>query len=225
MLVEVPDGEELGRKTFNPSLGIEGGISILGTSGIVEPRSLKALQDALEVEIHVRAASGSKRLIVTPGNYGQAFLETMGLPEGIPKVSCANFIGFTLDRAVEEGFEEVLLVGHIGKLVKVAGAIMDTHSRMADCRREIFAAHAAAAGACQQDVLRIFDAMTTDACLDICEEAGIKDVVIQRVAEAIQAKIDHRVGDNLKVGAVIFSNKTGLLATTSKANSLIEAWK
>ena len=225
VLVEVPDGEELGRKTFNPSLGIVGGISILGTSGIVEPRSLKALQDALEVEIHVRAAAGNKRLIVTPGNYGQAFLETMGLPDDIPIVSCANFIGFTLDRAAAEGFEEVLLVGHIGKLVKVAGAVMDTHSRMADCRREIFAAHAAAAGAGQATVLEIFNAMTTDACLDIVEAAGVKDAVVDRIAAAIQYQLEHRVAEAYKVGAVIYSNKTGLLASTEEANSLMNNWK
>ena len=225
VVVEVPEGAEIGHKTFNPSLGIVGGISILGTSGIVEPRSLKALQDALKVEIHVRAANGGKRLIVVPGNYGQAFLETMGLPADIPVVSCANFIGFTLDQAAEEGFEQLLLVGHIGKLVKVAGGVMDTHSRMADCRREIFAAHAAAAGASQQTVLDIFDCMTTDACLDVVESAGVKNQVLDRLARAIQYQLEHRAGDKMDMGAVIFSNKTGLLACTDNAKRLMDDWK
>ncbi len=225
VVVEVPEGAEIGRKTFNPSLGIVGGISILGTSGIVEPRSLKALQDALKVEIHVRAANSGKRLIVVPGNYGQAFLETMGLPADIPVVSCANFIGFTLDQAAEEGFEQLLLVGHIGKLVKVAGGVMDTHSRMADCRREIFAAHAAAAGASQQTVLDIFDCMTTDACLDVVESAGVKNQVLDRLARAIQYQLEHRAGDKMDMGAVIFSNKTGLLACTDNAKRLMDDWK
>ena len=227
VVIEVPEGEELGRKTFNPSLGIEGGISILGTSGIVEPRSLKALQDALKVEIHVRAENTPcpKRLIVVPGNYGQAFLETMGLSPEIPVVSCANFIGFTLDQAAEEGFEQLLLVGHIGKLVKVAGGIMDTHSRMADCRREIFAAHAAAAGANQQTVLALFQCMTTDACLDVIEQAGIKDAVLDRLEGALQYQLDHRAGEHMEVGAVIFSSKSGLLACTPKAKHLVETWK
>ena len=225
VVVEVPEGAEIGRKTFNPSLGIVGGISILGTSGIVEPRSLKALQDALKVEIHVRAANGGKRLIVVPGNYGQAFLETMGLPDDIPVVSCANFIGFTLDQAAEEGFEQLLLVGHIGKLVKVAGGVMDTHSRMADCRREIFAAHAAAAGASQRTVLDIFDCMTTDACLDVVESAGVKNQVLDRLAHAIQYQLEHRAGDKMDMGAVIFSNKTGLLACTDNAKRLMDDWK
>ena len=225
VVVEVPEGAEIGRKTFNPSLGIVGGISILGTSGIVEPRSLKALQDALKVEIHVRAANGGKRLIVVPGNYGQAFLETMGLPDDIPVVSCANFIGLTLDQAAEEGFEQLLLVGHIGKLVKVAGGVMDTHSRMADCRREIFAAHAAAAGASQRTVLDIFDCMTTDACLDVVESAGVKNQVLDRLAHAIQYQLEHRAGDKMDMGAVIFSNKTGLLACTDNAKRLMDDWK
>lgn len=225
VVVEVPDGVDLGKKTFNPSLGIVGGISILGTSGIVEPRSLKALQDALKVEIHVRAENAGKRLIVVPGNYGQAFLETMGLPSSIPVVSCANFIGFTLDQAIEEGFEQLLLVGHIGKLVKVAGGIMDTHSRMADCRREIFAAHAAAVGASRQTVLDIFQSMTTDACLDVVEAAGLKTQVLDRLSHALQSRLDHRVDGRMEVGAVVFSNKTGLLTCTDNAKQLIEDWK
>lgn len=225
VLIEVPEGTELGRKTFNPSLGITGGISILGTSGIVEPRSLQALQDALKVEIHVRAANDNKRLVVVPGNYGQAFLETMGLPCDIPVVSCANFIGFTLDQAQAEGFEQVLLVGHIGKLIKVAGGIMDTHSRMADCRRELFAAHAAAAGASQQTILAIFECATTDACLDVLERTGIKAPVLERIACAIQHQLERRVNGALDVGAVIFSNKTGLLTCTQTAQRLLNEWK
>lgn len=225
VVIEVPEGVELGRKTFNPSLGITGGISILGTSGIVEPRSLQALQDALKVEIHVRAANGNKRLVVVPGNYGQSFLETLGLCSTIPVVSCANFIGFTLDQAQAEGFEQVLLVGHIGKLIKVAGGIMDTHSRMADCRRELFAAHAGAAGAHTQTILDIFACATTDACLDVIESAGIKTPVLERISRAIQYHLEHRTQGKFEVGAVVFSNKAGLLTCTKSAQHLLEEWK
>lgn len=225
VVIEVPEGVELGRKTFNPSLGITGGISILGTSGIVEPRSLQALQDALKVEIHVRAANGNKRLVVVPGNYGQSFLETLGLCSTIPVVSCANFIGFTLDQAQAEGFEQVLLVGHIGKLIKVAGGIMDTHSRIADCRRELFAAHAGAAGARTQTILDIFACATTDACLDVIESAGIKTPVLERISRAIQYHLEHRTQGKLEVGAVVFSNKAGLLTCTKSAQRLLEEWK
>ncbi len=224
VLVEVPNGEKIAKKTFNSQLGVIGGISILGTSGIVEPQSLRALMDSLDVEVKARAATGSERLIVTPGNYGENFLSTYGLPDNIPVVKCANFIGHTLDCASVNGFKQILLVGHIGKLVKVAGAIMDTHSKIADCRREIFAAHAAYLGASREVIAQIFDAATTDACLDILKEVGLDKQVMDRISNAIQWQLDHRAAGEYEVGAVVFSNKRGQLAVTSGARKLIDEW-
>ena len=225
VIVEAVDGEGIAKKTFNPSIGIEGGISILGTTGIVEPRSLKALKDALEVEIKFQAAQGTKRVIVTPGNYGETFTQTLELPPDPPLIKCANFIGDTLDSVAINGFEDVLLVGHIGKLVKVAGSVMDTHSRMADCRREIFAAHAAWCGASTETVREIFDAKTTDACIEILDGVGLRDQVIERIADAVQAAVTRRVGEFVRIGVVIFSNAYGLLAISPEAQEIIDDWK
>ena len=227
VLVEVVGGEELAKKTFNPHIGIEGGISILGTSGIVEPRSLEALKDSLTVEIRAARAGGSVRLVITPGNYGEAFIEGAEFPEDVPVAKCANFIGHALDRAAIEGFEEVVVVGHIGKLVKVAGGIMDTHSRTADCRCEIFVAHAALAGAGRETIGRIMTSATTDACMDILEEdggLGLVDDTVARIAAAVQERLERRVGGAFRVGAVIFSNQRGLLAVTDEAAALLEGW-
>lgn len=145
--ISVPEGVSLAKKTFNPHLGIEGGISILGTTGIVEPRSLAALRDSIELEIRQHAAMGRRGVVLTPGNYGGQFISGHFHLNGAPVVFISNFVGDAIDCCVREGFTNVLLVGHIGKLVKVAGGIMDTHSRTADCRAEILAAHAAMAGA------------------------------------------------------------------------------
>lgn len=227
VLVEVVGGEELAKKTFNPHIGVEGGISILGTSGIVEPRSLEALKSSLDVEIHAARATGSPRLVITPGNYGEAFIEGAEFPEGVPVVKCANFIGHALDRAAIEGFSEVVFVGHIGKLVKVAGGIMDTHSRVADCRCEIFAAHAALAGAGRETLARIMASATTDACIDILKEdggAGLADDVLRRIADAVQERLARRAAGAFEIGAVIFSNKRGLLAVTAEAGMLLDKW-
>ena len=139
--ISVPGGEEAAKKTFNPHLGVEGGISILGTSGIVEPMSLQALVDTMVLELRQKAPDSGGRLVLTPGNYGLDFLKTNPLaPASVPVVRCSNFIGEALDNARLEGFSQILLVGHLGKLVKVAGGVMNTHSRFADCRREIFCA-------------------------------------------------------------------------------------
>lgn len=224
VLVEVVDGEEIAKKTFNPSIGIEGGISIIGTTGIVEPRSLKALKDALEVEIRYQAAQGHASVIVTPGNYGESFAQSLKLPPDPPLIKCANFIGDTLDCVAINGFKNVLLIGHIGKLVKVAGSIMDTHSRMADCRCEIFAAHAAWCGATTQTIHEIFEAKTTDACIKILDDANLREPVIGRIATAVQGAVTRRVGEFVRIGVIIFSNAYGLLAVTPEARAIIDDW-
>ena len=146
--ISVPGGEEAAKRTFNPMLGIEGGISILGTSGIVEPMSEKALVDTIAVELRQAAALGARDVILTPGNYGETFLrDHPQAARGVPVVKCSNFIGDALDLAGNRGFSQVLLVGHAGKLVKLAAGVMNTHSRYADGRAEVFCAHAAVCGA------------------------------------------------------------------------------
>ena len=137
--ISIPLGEELAKKTFNPKLGIVGGISVLGTTGIVKPMSDQALLDTIQVEINVRRAENIPILPVTPGNYGQAFIqETYGFSLDAA-VTSSNFIKDTAEKAAAADFKRLLFVGHIGKLVKVAGGIPNTHSRYGDHRMEILA--------------------------------------------------------------------------------------
>ena len=145
-MISVPTGEALAGRTFNPRLGIEGGISILGTSGIVRPMSEAALLDSLYLEMDQQKAAGARDIVVTPGNYGEAFArEKLGLSLA-RWCTCSNYIGAAIDHAAGAGFRSVLLVGHLGKLIKVSAGCMNTHSKVADARRETLAAHAALAG-------------------------------------------------------------------------------
>lgn len=170
--IAIPAGEELAKRTYNPRLGIEGGISVLGTSGIVEPMSEQALIDTIKVEMNIRRAAGAQYILLTPGNYGETFLkETMGLG-GIYTVKCSNFLGEALDYAVELGFKGLLLTAHIGKLVKVAGGIMNTHSKYGDARMEILAAHAARLGAGREVVEELFRCVTTDDAIAVLDQAA-----------------------------------------------------
>ena len=232
--ISVPDGEKIAEKTFNGHLGIEGGISILGTSGIVKPMSMQAYIDAVNIEIRQHAAMGKRRLILVPGNYGKNFLHELregsfpvpgmqdaGVQGGeenlfgpvsyasraadsesigeilqdrsVPVVMCSNFIGDALDSAGMYGFDEVLLVGHIGKMVKLAGGIMNTHSMYADCRTELFCAHAAVCGARTEVCREIMSAATTDACLGILEREGIRETVMDSLMTAVCGHISRRV--------------------------------
>ena len=221
----IPGGEEVAKKTFNPMLGVEGGLSVLGTSGIVEPMSEQALVDTIAVELRQTAALGSKRLILTPGNYGQDFLRENRIAEKpVPVVKCSNFIGDALDIASTYPFEEVLLVGHIGKLVKLAGGVMNTHSRYADCRTELVCAHAAVCGASREVCTALMQAATTDACIEILDDAGLRTPVLESLLQAIQQHIDHRVQGKYRIGAVLFSNQYGLLGKTETAKEIIQLW-
>lgn len=222
--ISIPGGERAARKTFNPQLGIRGGLSVLGTSGIVEPMSEQAIVDTIELEIRQAATSGN-RLILTPGNYGADYLREQGWDcLGVPVVKCSNFIGDALDSAVSAGFGQVLLVGHVGKLVKLAGGIMNTHSRYADCRTELFCAYAAVCGAPPALCRALLDAATTDACLELLMDAGLYVPVMQQLVRAIQTHLHRRAGDGCTAGAVMFSNQHGLLGLTDTAKEMLDQW-
>lgn len=221
--ISVPGGAEIAAKTFNPNLGIVGGISILGTSGIVEPMSMQALIDTIALELRQHAAQGARHLILTPGNYGMDYLKAQGLAGKAPVVKCSNFIGDALDEAAQ-GYETVLLVGHVGKLVKLAGGIMNTHSRYGDCRTELFCAHAAVCGAGGDTCRALMDAATTDACLEILERAGLRETVMASLLEAVDRHLQRRVAGAYRVGAILFSNEYGYLGQTRETKEIIAAW-
>lgn len=223
--VTVPQGASVGARTFNPQLGIEGGISILGTSGIVEPRSVEALRASIEVEVRQACVLGNGRLVVTPGNYGNDFADTVPTLRDVPRAQCANFIGDALLFAARGGARELMLVGHIGKMAKVAAGVMNTHSRVADCRREVLCAHAALAGADQACARRLMDAATTDACLGILADAGLKRAVMATVAREVQRHLDRQAPDGLQVGAIVFDGDRKELFRTDGARRILDGWE
>ena len=226
--ISIPGGEEVARRTFNPHIGVEGGLSVLGTSGIVEPMSQQAILDTIQLEMNQAAlrAKNHRRLILAPGNYGLDYLhETYPQFADIPVVKTSNFIGDTLDMAAAAHFEQVLLVGHVGKLCKLAGGIMNTHSHTADCRTELFCTHAALCGADRKVCTALYNAATTDACLEILDTAGLREPVLQSLLAAIQLHLDRRAGGAFRVGAVLFSNQFGPLGQTETAARLLNEWK
>ena len=228
--IYAPEGCKIAEKTFNPRLGIEGGISILGTSGIVEPMSLSAMKSSIAVEIRQKAAMGQRRLILTPGNYGMAYITGWAAENGIdrlnvPVVTCSNFIGDALDEAGAAGFEDILIVGHIGKLVKLAGGVMNTHSRIADCRTEIITAHAAVCGADREICRELMRAATTDACIEILKNCGLFEETTESVIAAVSEHLHYRAQGLYRVGAVIFSNVYGLIGETQDAGKIIDDWR
>ena len=226
--ISIEGGEEVAKRTFNPHIGVEGGLSVLGTSGIVEPMSQQAILDTIQLEMNQASlrAGTPRRLILAPGNYGLDYLhETYPKFAAVPVVKTSNFIGDTLDIAASAKFEEVLLVGHVGKLVKLAGGIMNTHSHTADCRTELFCTHAALCGASRKVCTALMDAATTDACLDILDAADLRAPVLESLLRAIQLHLDRRAAGTFRVGAILFSNQHGPLGQTETATQILNEWK
>lgn len=215
-----PEGERLAKKTFNPRLGIVGGISILGTTGIVEPMSEQALVDTIRVELRQKKAQGMDCALIVPGNYGSEYLRTQGIDPSLA-VQCSNFIGDTLDLCRELGFRGVLLVGHVGKLVKLAGGMLNTHSKYGDCRMEILAAHGAASGLPPEQVRSLLQCVACDDALGILEKAHCREAALKSLTTQIESHLAHRAGEDLEVGAILFSKVYGILGKTSKADQLL----
>lgn len=223
--VSIPKGEEIAKKTYNPRLGIEGGISVLGTSGIVEPMSEKALTDSIRLELSMLKEAGHKTVLITPGNYGKTFLsegEFSSLAPIAPyAVKCSNFVGDTLDYCVQMGFDTALLVGHIGKFSKLAAGIMNTHSHYADGRLEVFTAHAALCGASRETLFALMQSVTTDEAIALLDREGIREVVLDSMLTKIEEHVRARAGETMQTGVILFSNQYGYLGQTAGCGSVL----
>ena len=317
--ISVPEGAELAQQTFNPMLGIEGGISILGTTGIVEPmseaaivatietsiRQVLAMEDAAASEtetlrkeevsadqkaetlirqvlamedvavsetqtqrkeevsadqktetseertaadeavgrLQSPAAHGkqtettdsgrkddgdigrsARRILAVPGNYGQRYVEQQLGLRGVPVVEVSNYIGEAIDLAVSYGATDFLLVGNVGKLVKLAAGIMNTHSRVADGRWEIFAAHLALCGGTRAQVAAMREATTTEEMLTRLEEMGLRVPVMASIMGEIEAHMAHRIRGQMNFGVIVYSERFGRVGETAGAERLLEGF-
>ena len=262
--ISVPAGAELAQRTFNPMLGIEGGISILGTTGIVEPMSEAAIVATIESSIRQVLAmeddavsktealrkedmslthekqtastdSGRKedgdrgrsgrRILAVPGNYGQRYVEQQLGLRGVPVVEVSNYIGEAIDLAVSYGATDFLLVGNVGKLVKLAAGIMNTHSRVADGRWEIFAAHLALCGGTRAQVAAMREATTSEEMLTRLEEMGLRVPVMASIMGEIEAHMAHQIRGQMNFGVIVYSERFGRVGETADAERLLEGFQ
>jgi cobalt-precorrin-5B (C1)-methyltransferase len=189
--VSVPGGEEVAKRTFNPRLGIVGGISILGTRGTVRPMDEQAMLESLTLELNTHAASGRKSVALTFGNTGEiALRKAFGL-EGRCAVQVGNLVGFVLDEAERLGFDGILLCGHPGKLLKVAAGSFNTHNRVADGRMEALCAHAALWGLEHALIRELYACATTESAVALLRETG-NDFLWNHLAEAVVQRCAQR---------------------------------
>lgn len=224
--IMIPAGVGLAQKTFNPRLGIAGGISVLGTTGIVKPMSEEALVETIRLDIRVRAAMGRRMLLMAPGNYGETFLEEqMGVPSGAA-VLCSNFVRQSICMLVEEGVRKLLFVGHIGKLIKVSAGAANTHSRYGDGRMEELARLSAC---CAPDDAALWKATgacnTTDEAVGMLREKGLAEAVLSLAAEQVKHRMESWADGKLEIQVMTFSLPYGILGKTKQAEEFLAEWK
>lgn len=216
--ISIPAGVELAKQTLNPVLGVEGGISVIGTTGVLRPMSEEGFKNSLVPQIDVALAAGFEDIVFVPGKIGEKLAAKIGLPPQA-LVQTSNFIGFLLDVAAEHGAKRVLLLGHIGKLVKVAAGNFYTHNRISDARLETLAAYAAAEGLDQKGVQAILAANASEDALEIIDGAGLQHVYTV-LAERASARSERHVFGKLKVGTVLLTYSGRVLGMDEAAREI-----
>ena len=197
--ISIPEGVEIARKTMNPKLGIVGGISVLGTTGIARSMSSDAYKNSIVTQIDVAIASGIEDLIFVPGNIGEKLaIKDLGIAKE-QIIQTGNFVGFMFEEAEKRGVKKFTYFGHMGKLIKVAGGIFDTKHAVADGRREIMVTHAALCGADRKSLERLFDSKTTDDMMDILNDINLSVEVSNSIASAINERCMQRFDLDLNV--------------------------
>ena len=198
-------GEEVAKKTLNSKLGVVGGISILGTTGVVKPLSMDAYRRSLVPQINVAIARGYERIFLVPGNIGGRIAKQLFKAPEDAIVQTGDFMGYMLDKAVEKGVKEITILGHPGKLVKLAAGIFNTHHKVADARKEVIAAYAGAVGADNELIHMILQSNTTEEAIELLKRADLLQSTFDKIAEKICLRSMERVGNKAKIGVILVS--------------------
>ena len=211
VIISVPDGEAIAKKTYNPRLGIVGGISIIGTTGIVEPRSLDAYKASLALELNVLAAQGVKKAVFILGYVGERFCRDVLKPGDNPVIKIGDHVGFMLEEAAKRDMEEVLLIGHIGKLIKVAAGQFNTHFSFGDNRIGSIARYAKDCGADERVLKDILKETTAEATINVLRENGLAKA-FKRIASDVSERASELTGGKMKIDCIILSLEGEVLA-------------
>ena len=223
VVIDIPEGEEVAKKTLNAKLGIVGGISVLGTTGVVKPFSMEAWKRSMVPQIDIAVAKGYTRVFVVPGNIGEKITKKLFKTPDDSIVQTGDFMGFMLDKAVEKGVKEIMLLGHPGKLVKLAAGIFNTHHKMGDARAEVIAAYAGAVGADSDTINRILQSNTTEEAAKILKQVNLSRATFDLIAEKVRSRVMDRIKEKAEVSVIIVSYDGAVLGADESARCA-EPW-
>ncbi|EGT3747945.1 cobalamin biosynthesis protein CbiD [Clostridioides difficile CD45] len=221
-----PQGETVAKKTFNPRLGIVGGISIIGTTGIVEPMSDDGWKKSLSIELQMKKEQGLDKIILVPGNHGEQFIREKLNIDIKYVVRVSNFIGYMIKEAQRIGYKKILMAGHIGKFIKVSAGIFNTHSKVADARSEILVANLALMGARYEFLNKINQCVTTEEAVELINNSEYREVyniLSNKCRERVKQYLNED-SDDIDVEVIIFSMDKSLLGKSDNTDDLVEVF-
>jgi cobalt-precorrin-5B (C1)-methyltransferase len=221
--ISIPDGEKIAEKTLNAKLGIVGGLSIIGSTGVVKPLSLEACRRSLVPQIDVAIARGYERVFFVPGNIGERIAKQLFRVSDDQIVQTGDFVGYMLEKAAEKGVKEIVFLGHSGKMVKLAAGIFNTHYKMGDARNEVIAAYAASAGADAETINAVLKSNTTDEATQLLSKINLVRATYDRIAQKIHARVTDRTKSKMKFSIIIVSIDGKILGVDENARGL-EPW-
>ena len=220
--ISVPQGETVAKKTQNSKLGIIGGISILGTTGVVRPLSINAYKSSLVPALEVALAQNYEQIFLVPGNIGEKLAKKVfAVPED-DIVQTGDYMGYILEKAVEKGAKKIVIFGHPGKLVKLAAGIFNTHHKMGDARMEVIAAYAGAAGASTELIQNIVSSNTTEEAINLLELSNLVKLTFDQIAEQVYVRAVEKTENKAQLKVVIVSRDGSILGTSKTARSMIK---
>lgn len=219
-----PKGEEIAKKTFNPRLGIVGGISILGTTGIVEPMSEEGWKKSLSIELEMKKAQGMDKIILVPGNHGEEFIRDYLHIDMNCCVRMSNFVGYMLNEAKRIGFKKILMAGHIGKFIKISAGIFNTHSKVCDARNEIMIANLALMGADLDFIKEIDECVTTEGAVEIIDKSDYTEIY-NILCNKCKERAEQYLNDDVQVEVYMFRMDKSLLGQSTNADLLMEDFR
>ena len=223
--ISAPKGEEIAKKTFNPRLGIIGGISIIGTTGIVEPMSDEGRKKSLSIELKMKKEQGLDKIILVPGNHGEQFIREKLNLDMKYVVRTSNFIGYMLKEAQRMGYKKILMAGHIGKFIKLSAGIFNTHSKVADARSEILISNLALMKAPYDLLEKINECLTAEEAVEVINENNYTEFY-DKVSNKCRYKVKQYLGDDdTEVEVIMFSMDKTLLGKSDNTDSLVEVFR
>lgn len=223
----VPQGEEIAKKTFNPKLGIVGGISIIGTTGIVEPMSDEGWKKSISIELQMKKEQGLDKIILVPGNHGEQFIKEKLELDTKYVVRTSNFIGYIIKEAQRMGYKKIFMAGHIGKFIKLSAGIFNTHSRVADARSEILVSNLALMKAPYSILEEINKCLTAEEAVDIIIRNDYEDL-FNIISNKCRDRIIQHLNEDkreIDVEVMIFSMDKTLLGKSNNADLLVEEFR